>query len=181
MAEYHTHFITRIFGSAHRGCYALGVTIFGIGIIRDHFYNQALSAQPLYPPVHQPLIGYGLIAAGNVLVLSSMWALGITGTYLGDYFGILMDKKVEAFPFNVTGAPMYWGSTCSFLGVAFLRGRLAGFVLTAEVFIMYLLALQFEEYGRALCFFLPDKLTTLQSLLLRRYTPKEILNALQDR
>lgn len=148
MAEYHTHFLTRNFGSAHRGCYALAVTIFCIGIVRDHLYNEALSAQPLYPPLYQPLIGYGLIAAGNILVLSSMWALGLTGTYLGDYFGILMDEKVEGFPFNVTGSPMYWGSTCSFLGVAFLRGRLAGFLLTAEVFIMYLMALSYEEYGR---------------------------------
>jgi phosphatidylethanolamine/phosphatidyl-N-methylethanolamine N-methyltransferase len=122
------------------------VTIFGIGVVRDHLYNEALSKQPLYPPIHQPYIAYGLIAAGNVLVLSSMWALGVTGTYLGDYFGILMDEKVEGFPFNVTGAPMYWGSTCSFLGVALLRGRLAGLLLTAEVFVMYLLALKFEEY-----------------------------------
>jgi phosphatidylethanolamine/phosphatidyl-N-methylethanolamine N-methyltransferase len=148
VAEYHTHFLTRIFGSAHRGCYALAVTIFCVGVIRDHLYNEALSAQPLYPSLHQPLIGYGLITVGNVLVISSMWALGVTGTYLGDYFGILMDEKVEGFPFNITGAPMYWGSTCSFLGVAFLRGRLAGFLLTTEVFIMYLLALGYEEYGR---------------------------------
>ncbi len=138
--------------------------IFCIGIIRDHLYNQALSAQPLYPLLHQPLIGYGLIAAGNILVLSSMWALGVTGTYLGDYFGILMDKKVEGFPFNVTGAPMYWGSTCSFLGVAFLRGRLAGFLLTAEVFIMYLLALSYEEYGRPNDCVMSGALTKLQSL-----------------
>jgi hypothetical protein len=37
--------------------------------------------------------------------------------------------------------------------VAFLRGRLAGFLLTAEVFIMYLMALSYEEYGRpSICF-----------------------------
>jgi phosphatidylethanolamine N-methyltransferase len=35
-----------------------------------------------------------------------MWALGVTGTYLGDYFGILMDEMVVGFPFNVTDAPM---------------------------------------------------------------------------
>ncbi len=146
MAEYHTHFLTKIFRSPYYGCYALAVVIFGIGVFRDHLYNEALSKQPLYPPIHQPYIAYGLIAAGNILVLSSMWTLGVTGTYLGDYFGILMDEKVEGFPFNVTGAPMYWGSTCSFLGVALLRGRLAGLLLTAEVFVMYLLALRFEEY-----------------------------------
>lgn len=75
-----------------------------------------------------------------------MWALGVTGTYLGDYFGILMDDKVEGFPFNVTGAPMYWGSTLSFLGTALYKGRTAGLLLTLEVFVMYLIALQFEEY-----------------------------------
>ena len=85
------------------------------------------------------------MVVGNTLVLSSMWALGVTGTYLGDYFGILMDHKVEGFPFNVTNAPMYWGSTCSFLGWALVRGRLAGVLLSVEVFFMYLGALQFEE------------------------------------
>lgn len=30
---------------------------------------------------------------GTVLVVSSMWTLGITGTYLGDYSGILMDVR----------------------------------------------------------------------------------------
>lgn len=146
-AEYHTHFLTKIFRSPYYGCYALALTIFGIGVFRDHLYNEALSKQPIYPPIHQPYIAYGLIAAGNLLVLSSMWALGITGTYLGDYFGILMDEKVEGFPFNITGAPMYWGSTCSFLGVALLRGRLAGLLLTAEVFLMYYFALRYEEFG----------------------------------
>ena len=80
-----------------------------------------------------------------MLVLSSMWALGVTGTYLGDYFGILMNEMVEGFPFNVTGSPMYWGSTCSFLGWALLRGRLAGLLLTIEVLVLYILALRFEE------------------------------------
>jgi Phospholipid methyltransferase len=33
-----------------------------------------------------------LVAVGQTLVLSSTWQLGITGTFLGDYFGILMDE-----------------------------------------------------------------------------------------
>lgn len=116
-----------------------------MGIVRDHFYNSALGSQPIYPAIHQPIVGYGLIAAGNVLVLSSFWALGITGTFLGDYFGILMDEMAEGFPFNVTGAPMYWGSTSSFLGVALVRGRLAGLLLTLWVFVVYAVALRYEE------------------------------------
>ena len=42
-----------------------------------------------------------LIASGTVFVLSSMWMLGITGTYLGDYFGILMDHMVTGFPLSL--------------------------------------------------------------------------------
>lgn len=74
-----------------------------------------------------------------------MWALGFTGTYLGDYFGILMDSKVTSFPFNLTDAPMYYGSTMSFLGTAMLYGKPAGVLLTAEVLVVYLLALRFED------------------------------------
>jgi phosphatidylethanolamine/phosphatidyl-N-methylethanolamine N-methyltransferase len=143
--EYSTHFLTRLFRSPYYGCYALAVAIFSLGIFRDHLYNQALASQPVLPALHQPILGAILVAAGNVLVLSSMWALGLTGTYLGDYFGILMDEKVEGFPFNVTGSPMYWGSTMSFLGVALWKGKAAGVGLTALVFVMYVFALRFEE------------------------------------
>jgi len=51
-----------------------------------------------------------------------MWALGITGTYLGDYFGILMDARVTGFPFNVLENPMYIGSTMNFLGISLWYG-----------------------------------------------------------
>jgi len=74
-----------------------------------------------------------------------MWALGVTGTYLGDYFGILMDEMVTGFPFNVCGAPMYYGSTMSFLGTAILFGKPAGILLTVEVLVVYLVALRFED------------------------------------
>ncbi|EDN04119.1 methylene-fatty-acyl-phospholipid synthase [Histoplasma mississippiense (nom. inval.)] len=143
--EYRNHFLTRIFGSPYNGCYVLAVAIFSLGILRDHLYNRALADQPLYQPVSQPYLAYGLFTTGNTLVLSSMWALGLTGTYLGDYFGILMDAPVTGFPFNVTGSPMYWGSTLSFLAVALYKGKVAGLLLTLEVFVCYWLALKWEE------------------------------------
>lgn len=111
-------------------------------------YERALRFQPSLPILlsrEGTLVAYALLASGNVLVLSSMWVLGITGTYLGDYFGILMDHRVTSFPFNVTEAPMYYGSTLSFLGTAILYGKPAGILLTAEVFAVYLIALRFEE------------------------------------
>lgn len=83
--------------------------------------------------------------AGQVLVLSSMYKLGITGTYLGDYFGILMDDRVTGFPFNVSNNPMYQGSTLSFLGMALYKGKPAGLVVSAVVYFMYKIALRWEE------------------------------------
>lgn len=57
-------------------------------------YTVALKEQPTYPLLPAPfdvIIPATLAGLGQILVISSTWALGITGTFLGDYFGILMD------------------------------------------------------------------------------------------
>ncbi|KAK3077683.1 hypothetical protein LTS18_009584 [Coniosporium uncinatum] len=174
--EYHNKTITKLFrGNSLYGCYALALTIFSLGIIRDSMYippfsfspfspllcnidrkltptpsyHNALSHQPtsktlVQSPLTKPMAAL-LFSTGNILVLSSMYALGITGTYLGDYFGILMDAKVTGFPFNVTDAPMYWGSTMSFLATALWYGKPAGVLLTLLVYWAYRVALMFED------------------------------------
>jgi len=147
--EYHNKVLTKLAGgNSRKACYGLAITIFSLGIFRDFLYERALRQQPSHPLLQTTLatyIAYALIACGNILVLSSMWALGITGTYLGDYFGFLMDEMVTGFPFNITSAPMYYGSTMSFLGTAVLFGKPAGILLTLEVLVVYLLALRFED------------------------------------
>ncbi|EMF16670.1 phospholipid methyltransferase [Sphaerulina musiva SO2202] len=148
-SEYRNKTITKLAGGKPLyGCYALAVTIFSIGIIRDALYERALRNQPSHPLLEGFLpqaFAVGLVASGNVLVLTSMWALGITGTYLGDYFGILMDEIVTGFPFNVSGSPMYYGSTMSFVGTALWFGKPAGLVLSALVLVVYQIALRFED------------------------------------
>lgn len=57
-----------------------------------------------------------------------------------------MDARVTGFPFSVTDAPMYYGSTMSFLAVALWFAKPAGIALTLLVFVVYKLALMFEEY-----------------------------------
>ncbi|KAK3945559.1 phosphatidyl-N-methylethanolamine N-methyltransferase [Diplogelasinospora grovesii] len=147
--EYRTKFLTRLFGGhAQAACYALAFTIFSLGLLRDFLYERALRHQPSHPLLEGDLAtmaGYALLACGNILVISSTWQLGITGTFLGDYFGILMDSMVTGFPFNITNAPMYYGSTMSFLGTALLYGKPAGILVTAEVLVVYLIAIQFEN------------------------------------
>ena len=65
-----------------------------------------------------PLKIFGLAVGifGLVLVLSSYYRLKITGTYLGDYFGILMEERITSFPFNVMNDPMYMGACMIHLG-----------------------------------------------------------------
>lgn len=91
------------------------------------------------------LLGHACFVVGNILVLSSFFALGITGTFLGninahaplhlatiilpdtfnnlnlgDYFDILMEARVTSFPFNVNDNPMYNGTALMSLGTALL-------------------------------------------------------------
>jgi phosphatidylethanolamine N-methyltransferase len=148
--EYRAKVLTKLFGgNRYYGCYFLTVAIFSLGIFRDFLYERALRSQPVYQPlVDSPLtqpLAILLFLGGNTLVLTSMLALGVTGTYLGDYFGILMDDMVTGFPFNVSSCPMYLGSTMSFAATALWFAKPAGLLLTVEVWIVYWLALKFEE------------------------------------
>lgn len=111
-------------------------------------YNCALATQPTHPTLLAPLVKYAsipLFLTGTTLVLTSMYALGLTGTYLGDYFGILMPEPVTSFPFTVSAAPMYHGSTLSFLATALWHGKPAGLLLTALVTAAYGVARAWED------------------------------------
>lgn len=56
-----------------------------------------------------------------------------------------MDDMVTGFPFNVTGSPMYDGSTLNFIATALWYGKPAGLLLSAGVWLAYKIALQFED------------------------------------
>jgi len=146
--EHHNRTITKAIGGNGRyGCYALAVTIFGLGLLRDALYTRALQEQPrlhLFSSLPFQILAAVFFVAGQVLVLSSTYALGITGTYLGDYFGILMDERVESFPFNVLRDPMYVGSTLCFFGGALWYGRPAGIFISIFVWLAYMIALRYE-------------------------------------
>ncbi|KAH7924404.1 phospholipid methyltransferase [Leucogyrophana mollusca] len=146
--EYRNKTITRIFGGNTRyGCYFLAILIFSFGMLRDHLYQRALADQPRVPMLSEPYatqVPVIMFVIGQIFVVTSTWALGVTGTFLGDYFGILMDHRVEGFPFNVLRDPMYVGSTMCFAATALWYERPAGLVITLYVYIVYIIALRFE-------------------------------------
>ncbi|KAJ3729118.1 phospholipid methyltransferase [Lentinula guzmanii] len=134
-------------GNARIGCYFLAIMIFSFGMLRDSLYTRALLAQPKKAVLPQPwdtIVPAALAIVGQIFVLTSTWQLGITGTFLGDYFGILMDSKVEGFPFNVLRDPMYVGSTMCFAAGALWYERPVGLLITLYVYVVYIIALRFE-------------------------------------
>ncbi|EFA77419.1 phospholipid methyltransferase family protein [Heterostelium album PN500] len=148
--EYKTHFLTKLCGGAYKGCYFLAFLIFTCGALRDYLFAESMKRQPIHPLLEQfsqelQTVSYALYAIGGILVGATYYRLGITGTYLGDYFGILMKERVYGFPFNVMSNPMYNGSTILFLAHALHGKSVAGIFLSLIVFITYRIALTFEE------------------------------------
>ena len=89
-------------------------------------------------------LGYLLITVGAVLVISSSYRLGFFCSFMGDYFGILLNDRVTGFPFNVVDDPMYVGSGLVYLGFAFQHASMFGFLLTGCIAISYAVAMLFE-------------------------------------
>ena len=124
-------------------------SITAIRLTRVHSsrYERALKDQPTQKILPEPLdtlVPAVLFLLGQTFVVTSTWALGVTGTFLGDYFGILMDHRVEGFPFNVLRDPMYVGSTMCFAAGALWYEKPAGLLVTVYVYIVYIIALKFE-------------------------------------
>ncbi|KAG9310860.1 phospholipid methyltransferase-domain-containing protein [Chiua virens] len=146
--EYRHKTLTRFFGgNARNACYFLAFMIVSLGLVRDHLYQRALLDQPRVPFLPEPYatsVPIIMFAIGQILVLTSAYALGLTGTFLGDYFGILMDHRVEGFPFNVLHDPMYVGTTLCFGATALWYERPGGLLITLYVYTTYMIALRFE-------------------------------------
>ncbi|XP_047464095.1 phosphatidylethanolamine N-methyltransferase [Mugil cephalus] len=145
--EHRTRRLSGLFGSPRLACYCLGFVIILLNVYRSHSMTVAMKAQARWEMMDRTIVfytGIALMAIGSLLVVSSFFALGFTGTFLGDYFGILMDEKVTGFPFSITENPMYWGSTANYLGLALVGASPVGLVLTAVVAVAYKVAIKFE-------------------------------------
>ncbi|XP_052050387.1 phosphatidylethanolamine N-methyltransferase isoform X3 [Apodemus sylvaticus] len=146
--EQRTRKLSRAFGSPYLACYSLGGSILLLNILRSHCFTQAMIRQPKMEGLDNHMayfLGLALLGWGLVFVLSSFYALGFTGTFLGDYFGILKESRVTTFPFSVLDNPMYWGSTANYLGWALMHASPTGLLLTVLVALVYVVALLYEE------------------------------------
>lgn len=121
--EYYTGALSSIFMGRRSGCVVLAAWIFLFSLYRDALVLHAIQEQPTLAALDGPIphaIAGVFALVGGTFVLTSFARLGLFGTYLGDYFGILMDEVVSGFPFNVVEHPMYDGSTLLFLSMAIM-------------------------------------------------------------
>ncbi|CAL8304747.1 unnamed protein product [Lota lota] len=145
--EHRTRGLSRLFRSPPLACYCLGFLIILLNVYRSHSMAVVMKAQARWEMLDRVEVFYAgvvLLVGGSLLVVTSFLSLGFTGTFLGDYFGILMDEPVRGFPFSLTENPMYWGSTANYLGLALIGASPVGLVLTVLVFISYTVAIAFE-------------------------------------
>ncbi|XP_069102342.1 phosphatidylethanolamine N-methyltransferase-like isoform X2 [Argopecten irradians] len=145
--QYRTRKMSKALGGKKQGTIVMGLMILSLGLFRDWMFKLMLDSQPKWPALYENWIlwsGYASIWIGATLVFSSFYSLGFYGTFLGDYFGILMNERVTGFPFNVLENPMYVGSTLNFLGAALVKASQTGVVVTVLVAIVYKVALMYE-------------------------------------
>ena len=164
--EYYTRVMSRACGGRRRlACALLAVWIVSFSLYRDVVLLEGMRHTALqlpqfpyeclpiwlrhhlsYASVHAATraTAYFLAAAGGVLVVASFVQLGFFGTFLGDYFGMLLPTRVTGFPFNVLEHPMYDGSTILFASQALQEESLIGLLLTTWVFLVYRVACIFE-------------------------------------
>ena len=146
--EYRTRAVSRLCGGPRAGVVVLACVIMGMNSLRTSLFHymaaSSMKLQYLEENVGAKAAGYVIIGVGVVLVLSSFWRLGFFNTFLGDYFGILLDARVTGFPYNIVDDPMYWGTFFIYLGDSFLCASVVGFLLSLCIGLSYAIAAKFE-------------------------------------
>lgn len=146
--EYHTHVVSKVTGGPRRGVFLLAMGILSMNYLRTTLFHKVVNSHAICEPMESSIfdiLGYLLIAAGTIFVVFSSYQLGFFCSFMGDYFGLLLDKKVTNFPFNVVDDPMYVGSVLVYLGLSFLHASIVGFILTGFIALSYVIAVLFER------------------------------------
>lgn len=121
--EYYTRLVSKIAVKPIIGVYLSGAIIACLSVYRSALFVVAINSQVRLNEMDTPLLhalGGFLGIFGLSMFLGAYYRLGITGTYLGDYFGMFRDERITAFPFSVLDNPMYDGSSLLHLAEAVL-------------------------------------------------------------
>lgn len=112
--EYYTRLVSRVVRKPIIGVYLSGSIIAFLSVLRSALFAAAIHEQPKAKELDHPVLfaaAGALFVVGVVFFIGAYYQLGISGTYLGDYFGIFRDERITAFPFSALDNPMYDGSS----------------------------------------------------------------------
>lgn len=146
--EYRTHLVSRVTGGPRRGVTLLAIGILSFNYLRTTLFHKVMDNHATCEPMQNVFfdaLGYLFVIIGAIFVISSSYRLGFFCSFMGDYFGILLEEKVTNFPFNVVDDPMYVGSGLVYLGFAFQHASVVGMILTGCIAFSYAIALLFEQ------------------------------------
>lgn len=121
--EYYTKIPSRLSIRPIIGVYLSGAIIAALSVLRSALFIVAIRGQEKLSYFDTSMFhatGGFLAVWGVSMFLGAYYRLGIRGTYLGDYFGFLMDHKISAFPFSICNNPMYDGSSLMHLAEAIM-------------------------------------------------------------
>ena len=146
--EYNTRLVTRLFGGPRTAVVILAAFIMSMNFFRTSLFRYMATNDTVKLDFLQNAVGLGVgyltIGVGLLLVATSYWRLGFYNTFLGDYFGILMDAKVTSFPFSVVDDPMYWGGSLIYVGDAICYASPVALLLAMFIGISYAVAAKVE-------------------------------------
>merc|ERR1711957_582514 len=112
-----------------------------IGTFRNYaFFESLMSNKRLDFGIYNDLstiIGTIFLCFGSLLWITALLKLGLRGSYFGDHFGFVSNKKVDSFPFNVLENPQYNGSKIFLLGQSIITRSVIGVVLTLFISFLY--------------------------------------------
>lgn len=146
--EYYTHVVSKVAGGPRRGVTLLATGVLSFNYLRTLLFHKAMDHHAICEPMQSTFfnaVGYLLLVIGAILVISSGYQLGFSGSFMGDYFGLLLEEKVTNFPFNIVDDPMYVGSGLIYLGFSFQHASIVGMILTGFIAISYVVAILFER------------------------------------
>lgn len=121
--EYYTRIFSRLTIKRIIAVYLCAAVIAALSLYRTALIVVAIRSQQSLQTMDTPLfhaLGGIIGILGFSFILGAYYQLGITGTYLGDYFGIFKEERITAFPFNLLDNPMYDGSSMMHLADAIL-------------------------------------------------------------
>jgi methylene-fatty-acyl-phospholipid synthase len=119
----------------------LAFILIHIGTFRNYAFFEALLSNKRFDygeyNIISTIFGVIFLCIGSLFWLTSLWKLGLRGSYFGDHFGFILKKKIESFPFNILENPQYNGSKLFLLGQSIIMRSLIGVILTLFISFLY--------------------------------------------